>query len=156
MGSVNRVFLIGNLGNDPEIKYLEGGSAVARFSLATSEKYTDKHGERKEDTEWHRVTVWGKLAETCAEHLKKGRSVCVEGKIKSSKYEDGEGVSRMSFEIVARGVSFLGSQQADEVQANVERSRPVQRHAQGQLVSNDAPQRQQRQSPHAFEDMVPF
>jgi single-strand DNA-binding protein len=110
MASVNRVFLIGNLGADPELRYTASGAAAANFRIATTEVWSDKQsGEKNERTEWHRIVAWGKLAETCGEHLRKGRQVHVEGRIRTREWEDKDGVKRYTTEIVAERVTFLGS-----------------------------------------------
>lgn len=108
MGSVNKVILIGNLGKDPEVRHLEGGVAVARFPMATSETFKDKNGERQEKTEWHNVTLWRGLAEVAEKYLRKGQSVFIEGKLQTRKYTDKEGVERYSTEIVADNMTMLG------------------------------------------------
>ena len=108
--AVNKVILIGNLGRDPEIRYTTGGQAVANFTIATTEKYTNKSGERQEDTEWHRIVAWGRLAEICGEYLSKGRMVYIEGSIKTRSWEDKEGNTRYTTEIVARNMQMLGGQ----------------------------------------------
>ena len=107
MGSVNRVFLVGNLGKDPELRFTPGGQAVANFSLATSDTWTDKQGQKQERTEWHRIVVWGKLAETCGEYLKKGRQVCVEGRLQTREWTDKENRKNYTTEVVAQNVTFL-------------------------------------------------
>lgn len=107
--AVNKVMLIGNLGRDPEIRYTTGGQAVANFTLATTEKYTNKAGEKQEDTEWHRIVAWGRLAEICGEYLTKGRMVYIEGSIKTRSWEDKEGNTKWTTEIVARNMQMLGS-----------------------------------------------
>lgn len=107
MASVNKVILIGHLGKDPEVRHLEGGVAVARFPLATSESYKDKNGEKHETTEWHNVVMWRGLAEVAEKYLKKGASVFIEGKIKTSTYEK-DGEKRYSTEIVADQMTMLG------------------------------------------------
>lgn len=108
MASLNKVILIGNLGQDPEVRYTPSGAAVANFSIATSESWTDKSGERQEKTEWHRIVVWGKQAELCGEYLRKGRSVCIEGRIESRDWQDRDGNKRTTVEIKAQSVTFLG------------------------------------------------
>ncbi|MCK5391449.1 MAG: single-stranded DNA-binding protein [Deltaproteobacteria bacterium] len=108
--AVNKVMLIGNLGRDPEIRYTTGGQAVANFTLATTEKYTNKAGEKQEDTEWHRIVAWGRLAEICGEYLTKGRMVYIEGSIKTRSWEDKEGNTKWTTEIVARNMQMLGGQ----------------------------------------------
>jgi single-strand DNA-binding protein len=108
MASINRVILVGNLGKDPEIRHLEGGVAVARFPIATSETYKDKTGNKVERTEWHNIVAWRGLAEVAEKYLKKGQSVYVEGKIRSNNYQDKEGIQRYSIEIVADNMTMLG------------------------------------------------
>jgi len=107
--SVNKVMLIGNLGRDPEIRYTTSGQAVANFTLATTEKYTNKAGDKQEDTEWHRIVAWGRLAEICGEYLTKGRMVYIEGSIRTRSWEDKEGNTKWTTEIVARNMQMLGS-----------------------------------------------
>ena len=108
MASVNKVILVGNLGRDPELRYIPSGQAVANFTLATNEKWRDKEGNNQERTEWHRIVVWGKSAENCAQFLQKGRSVYVEGKLQTQEWEDKDGNKRKTTEIVAQTVQFLG------------------------------------------------
>ena len=108
MSSVNKVILIGNLGQKPELRNTAGGQPVANFSLATNEKWVDKTGEKKEAVEWHKVVVWGKVAENCAKYLDKGRPVYVEGKITTRQWQDKEGVTKYTTEIQAQTVQFLG------------------------------------------------
>jgi single-strand DNA-binding protein len=107
MASVNRVILVGNLGRDPELRYTQSGQPLTRFSLATNERF--KQGDDwQERTEWHRVVVWGKQAENCAQYLQKGRSVYIEGRLQTRDWEDKEGNKRQTTEIVAQTVQFLG------------------------------------------------
>ena len=108
MASVNRVTLVGNLGRDPELRYTQSGQAVANFTLATNEKWKDKEGNSQERTEWHRIIVWGKSAENCAQYLQKGRSVYIEGRLQTREWEDREGNKRTTTEVVAQAVQFLG------------------------------------------------
>ncbi|MFC6996204.1 single-stranded DNA-binding protein [Rufibacter roseus] len=108
MASINKVILIGNLGKDPEVRHLEGGVAVARFPLATSETFKDKNGERQERTEWHNIVLWRGLAEVSEKYLRKGQSVYIEGKIRSNNYTDKDGIQRYSTEIVADNMTMLG------------------------------------------------
>ena len=107
---VNKVILIGNLGKDPEVRYTSGGQAVANLRIATSRSWTDKQsGQRKEETEWHDVEVWGKQAEQCGEYLAKGRQVYVEGRLKTDKWQDKQsGQERSKVKVVAESVRFLG------------------------------------------------
>lgn len=107
-GSVNKVILIGNLGSDPEIRYLEGGSSVARFNIATSESYTNKSGERVEQTEWHRIELWDRLAQIAEKYLKKGNSVYIEGRIRTENWTDKEGQQRSGVTIRANNMTLLG------------------------------------------------
>ena len=109
MAGVNKVILIGNLGKDPEVRYLEGGTAVAKFTLATSENYKDKtSGERKTLTEWHNIVVWRGLAEVAEKYLKKGSQIYVEGKLRSRQWQDKDGVNRYTTEIVADTLQMIG------------------------------------------------
>lgn len=105
--SLNKVQLIGFLGQEPDVKTLQGGSTVAKLSVATSERWVDKQGQKQEKTEWHRVEAWGKLAEICQKYLTKGRQVYVEGKLQTRMWEK-EGQKHYSTEIVASTVQFLG------------------------------------------------
>lgn len=108
MSGVNKVIIIGRLGQDPEMKAISQGATVTRLNVATSENWTDKNGQKQERTEWHRITVWGKLAEICGKYLAKGRQVYVEGRLQTNSYEK-NGVKMYSTEIVATTVQFLGS-----------------------------------------------
>ena len=109
MASVNKVILLGNLGRDPETRYTTGGDAVCNLSIATSEQWKDKNGEKQERTEWHRVVLFGRQAEIAGEYLKKGRSVYIEGRLQTRKYTDKDGVEKYSTEIVADRMQLLGS-----------------------------------------------
>ncbi len=106
--SVNKVILIGRLGADPEIRYTADGQPVATFRLATSERWTDKNGQRQERTEWHRIVAFGRLAEICGEYLAKGRLVYIEGRLQTRSYEDRDGIKRFVTEIVAQNMQMLG------------------------------------------------
>lgn len=114
--SVNRVILIGFLGKDPETRYLQSGTQVCNFSIATTEKWTS-NGEPQEHTEWHNIQAFGKLAEICGRYLKKGRQVYIEGRIHSREYTDKSGIQRRAFDIVANAVQFLGAK-GDNVNAD--------------------------------------
>ena len=111
MASVNKVILVGNLGRDPEVRYMPDGGAVANISIATTSKYKNKTGEMVEETEWHRVSFFGRLAEIAGEYLKKGRSVYVEGRIKTRKYTDKDGVEKYATDIIANEMQLLGSRE---------------------------------------------
>ncbi len=106
---VNKVILIGNAGADPELRYTPGGSAVSNFSIATNESWTNSSGERQERTEWHRIVVWGRLAEICNQYLRKGSKVYIEGKLQTSSWEGQDGVKRYTTEVVARDMQMLDS-----------------------------------------------
>ena len=108
MASVNKVILIGNLGRDPEIRYMPSGDAIANLNIATTEKWKDKGGEMQEQTEWHRVAFFGRQAEICGEYLKKGSAVFIEGRLQTRKYTDKEGIERYVTEIRGDRMQMLG------------------------------------------------
>lgn len=108
MASVNKVILIGNLGADPELRYTSSGQPVAELRIATSRRWTGKDGSQQEDTQWHRVVVWGKMGEQCKEYLSKGRQAYIEGRLQTRSWEDREGNKRYMTEVVAQQVLFLG------------------------------------------------
>lgn len=108
MASVNKVILIGNLGGDPEKRVTGNGQSVTTFNIATSERWTDKAGQKQERTEWHKIVVWGPQAESCAQYLAKGRQVFVEGRLQTRQWDDKEGNKRYTTEVVAQRVQFLG------------------------------------------------
>lgn len=107
--SVNKVILVGNLGKDPELRYTPSGTAVVTFSLATTERYKDRDGNRQEKTEWHNIVAWRQLAEICGKFLHKGKQVYIEGRIQNRSYEDRDGNKRYISEIVADQMQMLGS-----------------------------------------------
>ncbi len=109
MASVNKVILIGNLGKDPETRYMSNGDAVTNITLATTDAWKDKNGEKQEKTEWHRVTFYRKLAEIAGEYLKKGRSVYIEGRLETRKWTDKNGVERYTTDIIANDMKMLGN-----------------------------------------------
>src|SRR5882724_2976535 len=112
MASVNKVILIGNLGRDPETRYMTNGDAVTNLNIATTDTWKDKSGEKQEKTEWHRVVLFGRQAEIAGEYLKKGRSVYIEGRLQTRKYTDKDGVEKYSTEIVADRMQLLGGRDA--------------------------------------------
>lgn len=118
MASVNKVILIGNLGRDPEVRYTPSGTAVANFSLATTENWTNKDGEKQSRTEWHRIVAWGRLGETCGEYLSRGSQVYIEGSIQTNEWEDQEGNKRKTTEIRAWRMQMLGSRAQAEPFSN--------------------------------------
>tara|TARA_B100000029_G_scaffold516824_1_gene635318 strand:- start:30229 stop:30669 length:441 start_codon:yes stop_codon:yes gene_type:complete len=119
MASINKVILIGNLGADPEIKYTSSGRAVVNFSMATTRQWNTQDGERREETEWHRIVAFSKLAEICGQYLKKGSSVFVEGRLQTRSWEDQSGMKRYTTEIVANDMKMLGSRQQREQESDM-------------------------------------
>lgn len=147
MASLNKVLLIGNLGKDPETRYLPSGGAVCNFSIATTEKWKDKDGQQQEKTEWHNITIYGKLAEIAGQYLKKGSPVYLEGKLQTRKWQDkNTGADRYSTEIVADQMQMLGGKDRND-------SAPNDGYQQ-------APQRRQAAAPsrqaNDFEDDISF
>lgn len=108
MSGINKVIIIGRLGADPELKTVSNGNNVARLSVATSETWVDKDGQKQERTEWHRIVVWGKLADLCGKYLTKGRQVYLEGRLQTRSWEDPQGQKKYTTEVVANAVQFLG------------------------------------------------
>lgn len=108
MASVNKVILVGNLGRDPEVRYMPSGDALASFSIATTDTWKDKSGQRQERTEWHRISMFGKQAEIAGQYLKKGSSVYIEGRLQTRKWTDKEGQERQTTEVVADRMQMLG------------------------------------------------
>lgn len=124
--SVNRVTLIGNLGANPELKYLTSGQAVCEMRVATNEQWVDKSGQKQEKVEWHRIVAWGKIGESCAKYLAKGRQVYVEGKITTRSWDDKKtGEKRYMTEIIANTVQFLGSKSERSTRNEIPSSEPI-------------------------------
>lgn len=140
--SVNKVILVGRLGKDPELKYTQGGTPVARFSLATDESWKDQNGEKQQRTEWHNIVAWRKLAEICGQYLSKGKLVYIEGKLQTRSWEDKEGNKRYTTEIVADNMVMLGAK-GDE-------ARPERSVAAAASSSEGGPE------PHITDDDIPF
>ena len=113
MASLNKVILIGLLGKDPDIRYTQSGTCVANFSMATSEKFKNKSGEWEERTEWHNISLWGKLGEIAGEYLVKGSQVCIEGRLQTRKWQDKDGKDRYTTEVVGDKLVMLGGKKAD-------------------------------------------
>jgi single-strand DNA-binding protein len=166
MASVNKVILVGNCGRDPEVRYAPSGSAIATVSIATSSKRKDKaSGEMIEDTQWHRVTFYDRLAEIAGEYLKKGRSVYIEGRLKYGKYTDKDGVERNTTDIVANEMQLLGGREGggmggggggDDGYSQAPRSAPPARSA---PASRPAPAPAASKPASGFDDMdddIPF
>ena len=114
MGSLNKVMLIGNLGRDPEIRYTQAGSAVANFSLATTDRWIDRQGQRQERTEWHDIVAFDRLADLSQNYLKKGKSVYIEGRLQTRSWEDPQGQKRYRTEVVTTSMQFLDSRPSNE------------------------------------------
>jgi single-strand DNA-binding protein len=108
MGSVNKVILVGNLGRDAEMRFTSGGTPVATVSMATTERFTDREGQKKEDTQWHRIVIWGKTAESLHEYLTKGKQIYVEGKLQTREWQDKEGKANKTTEVRADKIVLLG------------------------------------------------
>ena len=123
MASVNKVIVLGNLGKDPDLRHLPNGDAVCNFSLATTESWKDKEGNKQDKTEWHNIVIFRKLAEIAGEYLKKGRPVYIEGRLQTRKWQDKEGKDRYTTEIVADQMQMLGSR--DEAKEVVKTSAPA-------------------------------
>jgi len=139
MSGINKVILVGRLGADPEIRYTQGGAGVANFNMATSESWTDKEGQKQEKTEWHRVVVWGKMAEICAQYLQKGRQVYVEGRLQTRQWDDKDGNKRYTTEIVANTVQFLDKGSDQRADTGYENMAPAEPSAQSKLADEEIP-----------------
>jgi single-strand DNA-binding protein len=123
MASVNKVILLGNLGKDPEVRFMPNGDAVCNFSIATTESWKDKQGQKQENTEWHNIVMYRKLAEIAGEYLKKGSSVYLEGRLQTRKWEK-DGVTRYSTEVIADSMQMLGSKDHSTGSASQSTARP--------------------------------
>lgn len=144
---INKVILIGNLGNDPEVKYLPSGGAVANFTVATSESWTDKATQqKKEETEWHKIVIYQRLAEIAGEYLRKGSKVYLEGKLKTRKWQDKDGNDRYTTEIVVNEMQMLDGKQ-DAPQSSTNQAQAPQHQQRPQQSSNQAP----RQAPQQYQ-----
>ena len=155
MASVNKVILVGNLGRDPEMRYMSGGDAVCNITIATSESWKDKNtGEKREITEWHKVVFYRKLAEIAGQYLKKGSSVYIEGRIKTRKWQDKDGNDRYTTEIEATEMQMLGSRQSGGQSDQGGYQPPPSRPAGG-----NAGQQQRQPQRQAYDDLgddIPF
>ena len=136
---VNKCFLIGNLGKDPELRFTQNGKAVCNFSIATTERWTDGEGNKQESTTWHSIVAWGKQAESCGKYLVKGRTVYVEGRLTTRSWDGKDGKKNYKTEIVAENVRFLGGGQKKEGE-----ERPV------------AQNEEEKPKGEAFDDSIPF
>ena len=131
MGSVNKVILVGNLGRDAELRYTPGGAAVATLNLATTEVRNDKGGQRQEKTEWHRIVLWGKQAESLQEYLTKGKQIYVEGRLQTRQWDDKDGNKKYTTEIKADRITLLGGGGGGGRGASTDRGSAVAAHAVG-------------------------
>ncbi len=131
MGSVNKVILVGNLGRDAELRYTPGGAAVATLNLATTEVWNDKGGQRQEKTEWHRIVLWGKQAESLQEYLTKGKQIYVEGRLQTRQWDDKDGNKKYTTEIKADRITLLGGGGGGGRGASMDRGSAVAAHAGG-------------------------
>jgi single-strand DNA-binding protein len=159
MASVNKVILIGNLGRDPEVRYAPSGAAICNVTLATSRQWKDKQsGERQEETEWHRVVFYDRLAEIAGEYLKKGRPVYVEGRLKTRKWTDKDGVEKYTTEIVADQMQLLGSREGMGAGPD-EGGAPARREAPARPAGSAVAPKPAAKSATGFDDMdddIPF
>jgi single-strand DNA-binding protein len=145
---VNKVILVGNLGNDPEVRYMPNGDAVANLSIATSESWKDKQGQLQEKTEWHKLTAYRKLAEIIGEHVKKGSRLYVEGKLQTRKWQDKEGNDRYTTEIIISEMQMLGGNENKGTDSAPQQQKAPQ--------SAPAQQPQQKAPNFDFDDDIPF
>lgn len=125
MPSVNKVFLVATLGKDPEVRQTQNGNAICNLSAATSRKYKDAQGNAQEETEWHRISLFGKAAEIAGQYLKKGSTVYVEGRLRTRKYKDKDGIDRYVTEIISENMQFLDKKPADVRSTNVRKTSPA-------------------------------
>ena len=158
MASVNRATILGNLGKDPETRYLPDGKEVCNFSVATTTYWTDKgSGQKKEETEWHRITCYGRTAEIAGQYLEKGKPVYVEGRIRTRKWEDKDGVTRYSTEIIADSIQLLGSRDGGSSRPPAEGSRrPPREQAASGGGGGAAPEKRTGGKFDDMEDDIPF
>jgi single-strand DNA-binding protein len=155
MASVNKVILVGNLGRDPETRYAPDGGAITNVSIATTETWKDKNGEKQEKTEWHRVVFFSKLAEIAGEYLKKGSQVYVEGRLQTRKWQDKDGQDKYSTEIVADRMQMLGSRQGMGGGDRGDREAPADREGGSRPAGKPAPAKAGNKFDD-FEDDIPF
>lgn len=164
--SVNKVILLGRLGRDPEVRYMPNGEAVCNFSIATSETWNDRNGQRQERTEWHNITMYRRLAEIAGQFLKKGREVYIEGRIQSRKYTGKDGIERTAYDIIANEMKMVGPREgggaAPYDDGGYQQAAPQQNHYQPEApaAAPAAPRRQAPAAPAAavddIDDDIPF
>jgi single-strand DNA-binding protein len=162
MASVNKVILVGNLGRDPEMRYMPSGDALASFSIATTDSWKDKNGQKQERTEWHRISMFGKQAEIAGEYLKKGSSVYIEGRLQTRKWQDKEGNERQTTEVVADRMQMLGGRGGGNTYEVMDDDMNQDAPAPRQSAPASAPKQAPAQKPAGgtgfddFEDDIPF
>jgi len=162
MAGINKVILVGNLGKDPEVRHLEGGTVVANFPIATSESYTDKSGQRVTQTEWHNVVFWRRQAEIAEKYLSKGRQVYIEGKLRTRNWQDRDGNTRYTTEVVGDVLQLLGSRPDDAGGSNTNQSSGQNpgnetAHTSSNAASAASPAKQEPElAPGTPEDDLPF
>jgi single-strand DNA-binding protein len=163
MASVNKVILVGNLGRDPEVRYMPNGEAVCNFSIATTDSWKDKSGQRQERTEWHNIVMYRKLAEIAGEYLKKGRPVYVEGRLQTRKWQTKEGQDRYTTEIIADQMQMLGGRDSggsnasyDDMNQDQEYSAPAQRSSAPAAAPAAKPAAAGAAPFDEFDDDIPF
>jgi len=137
--SINKVILVGNVGKDPEIRYLEGGTAVCSFPLATSESYRNRDGDKVTNTEWHNIVLWRGLAEIAEKYVKKGSQLYIEGRIRTRSWDDKEGNKRYITEIIADSMQMLGRRTDDQVPSDRQAARPSSKPAADEAVQYEKP-----------------
>lgn len=150
--SVNKVILVGNLGKDPELRYTAAGTAVANFSLATTERYKDREGQTQEKTEWHNIVAWRQLAEICGKYLQKGKQIYIEGRIQTRSYDDKDGNKRYITEIVADQMQMLGRVGDENSGGGTPRREPRQERPQQSRVQETS----YEEPPFNPDDDIPF
>ncbi|CAG0982350.1 Single-stranded DNA-binding protein [Methylophilaceae bacterium] len=164
MASVNKVILVGNLGRDPEVRYMPNGEAVCNFSIATTDNWKDKNGQKQERTEWHNIVMYRKLAEIAGEYLKKGRPVYVEGRLQTRKWQTKEGQDRYTTEIIADQMQMLGGRDSGGSNASYDDMNQDQDRDQGAAPARQSAPAAQAAKPAAaggssfdeFDDDIPF
>ena len=157
MPSVNKVILMGNLGRDPEVRFMPNGDAVCNFSIATTDSWKDKAGERQEKTEWHNIVMYRRLAEIAGEYLKKGRPVYLEGRLQTRKWQTKEGQDRYTTEVIADSMQMLGGRDGAPAQESQPSSQPEARDEFDQTPSrNNQSPASNSSSFDEFEDDIPF
>jgi single-strand DNA-binding protein len=158
MASVNKVILVGNLGRDPEMRYMPSGDALVSFSVATTDSWKDKNGQKQERTEWHRISMFGKLAEIAGEYLKKGSSVYLEGRLQTRKWQDKDGNERQTTEIVADRMQMLGGRggSGSYDAMDDDGAPPPRQAAAAPAAQRPAPAKPASSNFDDFEDDIPF